>query len=240
MLSKDIKILVISLNDAYSRRDRATQSLNETNLTWEFLNAIDGRKLSEPPPEYNPKKVARLLGFELTRGEIGCFLSHKKAWQHCIESNQVTLVLEDDFLLEPHFTEALNIAIYKYQDWDIFRLQALSETPYEPLAAFGRLTIVKNLKDPLASAGYIIKPSGAKKLLENSSQIFEPIDHFLEHAKFHKAKIVAIKPYAVDINQLPTTITDRPLRPSIRGWKKIKRSFYRALQRLSNKKSWFN
>ncbi len=240
MISKDIKIFVISLKDAYSRREKAIQSLNETNLSWDFLNAIDGRKLNESPPEYNAKKVTRLLGFELTAGEIGCFLSHKKAWQNCIDSNQVTLILEDDFLLKSHFLETLNIAINKYQDWDIFRLQALSETPSKLLADFGSLKIVKNMQDPLASAGYLIKPSGARKLLENSSQIFEPIDHFLEHTKFHKAKIVAVKPYAVEVNQLPTTITDRPLRPPIKGWKKTKRSFYRLLQRLTNRKSWFN
>lgn len=239
MIELNIKTLVISLKDAYSRRDKAISSLVTTCLPWEFLDAVDGRKLSAHPPEYNPKKVERLLGFQLTPGEIGCFLSHKKAWQNCLNSNQITLILEDDFLLKPHFMEALDIAINKFHDWDIFRLQALSETPSTELASYGSTQVVKNLRDPLASAGYLIKPSGAEKLLKKSDKIFEPIDHFLEHTKFHQAKIVAIKPYAVDINQLPTTITDRPHRPSVRGWKKIKRSFHRALQRITSRSHWF-
>ncbi len=240
MTPLNIKILVISLKDAQARREKAAIALNSTNLSWEFLDAIDGRNFKAPPPEYNSKKVARLLGFELTPGEIGCFLSHKKAWQQCLDSNEITLILEDDFLLKPHFMESLHLAINQFHDWDIFRLQALSDTPFEILSNYQSMQVVRNLQDPLASAGYIIRPSGAKKLLEKASQIFEPIDHFLEHTKFHGAMIVAIKPYAVDINQLPTTITDRPHRPSVRGWKKAKRSFYRLLQRISTSNSWFN
>lgn len=240
MATFNLKILVISLLDAQSRRVKATKALNETNLKWEFLDAIDGRKLTHPPKEYDPKKVSRLLGFELTPGEIGCFLSHKKAWQKCFHSQQITLILEDDFLLKPNFLDAVSIAINEFHDWDIFRLQALSDTPSRLLAEYETLKVVKNLKDPLASAGYLVKPDGAKKLLDNSTNIFEPIDHFLEHTKFHQAKIVAIKPYVIEINQLPTTITDRPDRPPIRGWRKFKRSFFRLAQRIVNRNRWFN
>ncbi len=78
MIGANIKTLVISLKDAHSRRDKVASSLATTSLPWEFLDAVDGRKLSVPPPKYNPIKVERLLGFQLTPGEIGCFNLIKK------------------------------------------------------------------------------------------------------------------------------------------------------------------
>ena len=136
MIELNIKTLVISLKDAYSRRDKVISSLVTTCLPWEFLDAVDGRKLSAHPPEYNPKKVERLLGFQLTPGEIGCFLSHKKAWQNCLNSNQITLILEDDFLLKPHFMEALDIAINKIiqEIWNDWCRKQLRHQKYMPIS----------------------------------------------------------------------------------------------------------
>jgi glycosyl transferase family 25 len=43
--------------------------------------------------------ISRLstLGYGLIRGEVGCFLAHRKVWQKIVEgSERVCLVLEDD------------------------------------------------------------------------------------------------------------------------------------------------
>ena len=79
------------------RRQRAAEELAKTSLEWQFLDAVDGKLLIPPIPEYLPEKVKNLLGFELMPGEIGAFLSHKKSWQACVDQNKPTLIFEDDF-----------------------------------------------------------------------------------------------------------------------------------------------
>src|SRR5512143_1509999 len=98
-----LQTLIISLLRSPQRREKAQSELAKTALKWSFLDAVDGSKLQGPPPEYHPRKVKRLLGFEMTPNEIGCFLSHKKAWQACVAADVPTLIFEDDFVLLPHF-----------------------------------------------------------------------------------------------------------------------------------------
>lgn len=36
----------------------------------------------------------------ITKGEVGCFLSHYQAWQKVIELNETTIIFEDDILID--------------------------------------------------------------------------------------------------------------------------------------------
>ena len=90
-----------------------------------LLDAVDSRKLSYPIPEYLPKKFKGLLGFELTKNEIGYFLSHRKTWQSYLAIQIPTLVFEDDFVLLPHFEAVINARLSHPHNLELGRLQAL-------------------------------------------------------------------------------------------------------------------
>lgn len=239
-LKPSLQVLVISLEQSLSRRQQATTELSKTKFEWRFLDAVDGRKLSYPIPEYPAGKVKRLLGFELTPNEIGCFLSHRATWQQCIENQTPTLVFEDDFLLLPHFEHCVEQLLNSPNDWQIVRLQALLETDSITLKSFDQFDLVRNDEDPLGATAYLIQPSAAKVLLENSQQIYEPLDHFLEHYAKHGQVTLAAKPYPVDITKVVSTIADRPNdRKPIKGFVKNIRSFYRWFDRTFAKDPWF-
>ena len=234
-----VPTIVISLKRAHDRRENAVKELKKHGAEWEILDATDGLKLQHHPPEYNQQKVSRLLGFPLTLSEIGCFLSHREAWISCLEKQKPTLILEDDFVLQPSIKEAIHFLMVNQKFWDIARLQGLSITSHTVVAKSDRYHIVQNHGDPLGATAYLLKPSSAKKLLIHSSDIYEPLDHYLEHHKKHGLKILAIKPYPVDINGSESTIFDRPERNSISGSRKFLRSFYRIIDRLLNPNPWF-
>ena len=124
-----LQILVISLQRSSDRREKASQELSKISLPWEFLDAVDGSLISESPAEYKAKKVKRLQGYPLTPNEIGCYLSHKKAWQRCVESNLPTLILEDDFILCDEFQSKLAALLKNADQWDFLRLQGLYDVP---------------------------------------------------------------------------------------------------------------
>lgn len=235
---RNLQTLVISMLRSPDRRQRAAAELAKTNLEWEFLDAVDGSLLGENIPGYDREKVKNLLGFEMTPGEIGVFSSHKKAWQACVDRNLPTLIFEDDFVLLPHFEETIDALLAHSEDWDLVRLQALEDSPYTVMKELGAITIVENKTDALGLTASLVNPRAAKKLLQHAQDMYEPVDHYLEHVSKHGVRFLAVKPYPCIISQAPTTIY-RPDRVSIRGWRKLKRSIYRWIDRTFSKDPWF-
>ena len=232
--------ILISLKRSESRRPVAVGALSRLSyLDWHILEGIDGLQLQNTPPEYREAKVTRLLGFPLTPSEIGCFLSHRQAWVQCIEKDQPTLILEDDFCVAPNFEQVISALNHQDLDWDIARLQGLVDTPHSVIISESDFQIVVNHEDPLGATGYIIKPNAAKKLVQQSNEIYEPLDHFLEHHRKHHQKIIAFKPYPIKANGTVSTMHDRPDRYPISGFAKKWRSLNRGLDRLFNSNPWF-
>jgi glycosyl transferase family 25 len=236
----NLQTIVISLIRSPQRREKARSELSRTNLNWDFLDAVDGSQLQSAPQEYDVKKVKRLLGFDMTANEIGCFLSHKKAWQICVDNNLPTLVFEDDFILLPHFESTVQCLLTEFQHWNLIRLQGLAATQDRVITQIGDISIVKNDEDPLGATAYLVKPDAAKVLIEHAKDIYEPLDHFLEHEKKHGIEMLAVKPYPVDISKVQTTISDRPdERRPIKGFSKKMRSMNRFLDRVFSADPWF-
>jgi glycosyl transferase, family 25 len=237
--SLPVQILVISLDRSIDRRVKVTQEMAKISMPWTFLSAVDGSALKKPPEEYKPRKVRRLLGHDLTPNEIGCFLSHKEAWRRCAKSNLTTLVFEDDFLLAPNFEEIICDLLRNQNLWKFVRLQGLYEVPYQEIASIADVKLVKNMGDAVGATAYILKPEIAEGLIQASVDIYEPVDHFLEHYQKHGLEFLAIRPYPVDITKVKSTIDDRSERDSIRGLKKRMRSIARAIDRLCSSSPWF-
>jgi glycosyl transferase family 25 len=84
-----------------------------------------------------------------------------------------------------------------------------------------------------------LNPRAAKILLENTGDIYEPVDHYLEHFKKHGLRCLAAKPYPVELAHTKSTITDRPGRKPVKGLQKYIRSIYRFLDRKLSPSPWF-
>jgi glycosyl transferase family 25 len=167
-------------------------------------------------------------------------LSHKKAWQVCVDKNQSTLIFEDDFVLLPHFETVVTTLLKHQGQWSLVRLQALVSSNNQLIQSFGEFSIVQNDGDPLGATAYLIEPEAAKVLIHYAGQIYEPLDHYLEHEKKHHIQMLAINPYPVDITKTTSTISDRPDdRRPIKGLQKRMRSIYRQIDRVFSEDSWF-
>jgi glycosyl transferase family 25 len=234
-----IQAIVISLPGSVDRQEKVHLELANTNLKWRFLDAIRGSALTTLPKEYIPKKVKQLLGFELTFSELGCFLSHKKAWQVCVDDNIPTIIFEDDFCLLPHFEKTITYLIHGNAGWGAVRLQGIHPVLYEVMDLCGDIQLVQNKADAVGASAYILKPAQAKLLIEAAEEIYEPLDHFLEHRQVHHVNFLAIHPYPVGVTGDKSTILDRPVRSPLRGVIKLKRSLARNVDRLFSSKPWF-
>jgi glycosyl transferase family 25 len=232
-------VRVISLKRSIERRERIEQQLKNFFLEWEFLDAVDGFALKGLPKSYDQAKVRRLQGHDLTSGEIGCYLSHLKAWELCVKEKTPILVFEDDFILGLTIKAIVTDLMNNCNLWGVVRLSGIHETQDSAIKENALYRLSLNQGDPCGTACYLIQPEAAQILINHSAEIYEAVDHFIEHFSKHGVRIYAAKPYPVGLSNSKSTIVDRNDKQSVKGSKKLVRSMYRAWDRLTSQSPWF-
>jgi collagen beta-1,O-galactosyltransferase len=178
------KIFIINLERDYERKQKLELQLQKENITsYEFINAVDGQ--NDDLQKYNfqviPDWIEPYSSKIMTKGEIGCSLSHYLIWERIMkeEWNQV-LILEDDVVLCPHFSQILEqkkeeINQIQYDLLYIGRRPSLNEQTEQKIS--------DSIVIPKYSYGahaYILSLSGAQKLINaNYLQNLLPVDEFL-------------------------------------------------------------
>ena len=163
-----VKVYVINLPKDLIRREFQETQLNRLGLDYEVVDAISINDIE--PSIY--KKHENDWQRPLRNVEVACYYSHQSLWKKIIETNEPALILEDDALLSKCVPDILNY------------LSTLENVDYVNLEVRGRKKLVANqgIKIPLCqsqihrlyldrtgAAGYVLYPSGAKKLLELES-----------------------------------------------------------------------
>ena len=123
------------------------------------------------PADPNDKSVLKAS----TPGVKGCFYSHYRLWQKCVELDQPIIVWEDDIVLcRPYkpvrFQDVLVVALghpTKSQGY----LEYLENPKGRPGAKTYRQTSMPGC------CGYAIKPHAARKLIETYERTFLPADN---------------------------------------------------------------
>lgn len=107
-----LHIFIVSLQQDVEKRETISKILNDFNLDFTFIDAVYGREL---PNEYldalRNKSFGKLVdrGFPATPGEIGCTLSHLKAYQQVIDRGlEWACILEDDAILDIRFKKFID------------------------------------------------------------------------------------------------------------------------------------
>lgn len=125
--SNSTKMYLINLDRRPDRLKTTTQLLKE----YGYKNiirfpAVDGLKLSDQqlkelvhPEAMNPIiQGKRTQHHELSRGAVGCYLSHVGIWDKC-KTNESLIIFEDDTKPSLSQSELNSILSYCPDDWDI-------------------------------------------------------------------------------------------------------------------------
>jgi glycosyl transferase, family 25 len=110
-----MKAYVIHLPRSVDRHDHILGELSRSGVDYEFVAAIDGESLSDADWERlaHQPTVAKHPRW-LTRGAVGCALSHQRAYERIsVSHDPAALVLEDDAIL-PEDTQLLLEALQKH------------------------------------------------------------------------------------------------------------------------------
>lgn len=167
--------------------------LKNFNIT--KFDAIDGSKLDEtniPLSELASAELQQLktTGFrtkhyQLTKGAIGCYLSHVKIWEHILKNDKDTvLILEDDANIPSDFFKQVQENMqYIPSDWDIILLGYLCKECYEYIN-------YKEVERFQLTHAYIIKKSAIVKIM-NSNTLF-PITQQIDALMSELSSIINI------------------------------------------------
>lgn len=178
--------LVVNLNRSPERWKAIKAQLDCLQIPVERLEAVDGKLLSEEEVEKLTSSVHFSMGRELGRGEIGCFLSHRKCWKRLLDSDEkYALVMEDDLILSDRSPKFM-----LSDDWipDACDLIQLFISPNRKkyvcchkgcgLVTGDQLWIPVS-PTPIGTLAYIISREAAKVALEESQTFNLPVDEFL-------------------------------------------------------------
>ncbi|XP_062827364.1 procollagen galactosyltransferase 1 isoform X1 [Anolis carolinensis] len=184
------EVFMINLKRRTDRRERMLQTLYEQEIDCKIIEAVDGKAMNSS--QVDAMGIKMLPGYKdpyhgrpLTKGELGCFLSHYKVWQEIVDRGlEKSVVFEDDLRFEIFFKRRIMNLMYDLEeeglDWDLIyigrkRMQVEHSEKAVPH--------VRNLVEADYSywtLGYIISLQGAKKLLDAQplSKML-PVDEFL-------------------------------------------------------------
>lgn len=200
------KTFIVHLKRAAGRKAQVQDLIDKSPYPSEIVNAVDGKLLSKEDIEtsYSEKSFLQPnYPFGMNAGEIGCFQSHRLAWQRIVDQDLTAgLVLEDDVQIAPDVFEATLKAAEHWSDdfgYIQFQVRGVPEN-CDVVSAADNVKLVQPSPTLLRCSAQLITRPAAKHLLQMSKKFDRPVDAWLQ---MHW--VTGIRPICV----VPSGVTDR-------------------------------
>ena len=227
-------IFIISLARAKERRADISRRLDAAGVSYEIFDGVDGEALNLAglgdrlkPDDYRIK-----YGRGFTRGEIGCYLSHYNLWQKIVDEKiEHAIIFEDDAVWDEDFFETVLNLLKTNHYWELVLLSANDRRADFVLCDVGnRRNLIRHKRRAWGMVAYIIRRSGAEKLLDYCWEIRAGIDALYSEYWKNGVSFYLVTPPAADHSGSTETQVGALYRP--RSFtEKIKGSIYRKLDR---------
>lgn len=237
---------VISLLTAKERRNHIIQEFEKQNISFEFFDAITPDLIEEKAKEFS----IDISNSPLTKGEMGCALSHIALW-HFAKENKLDYIciFEDDIYLGENAKEFLTNS-YVNHDIDVIKIEKHSSKiiyAANPEAHFCNRNLHKLKSKHTGTAGYILTAKGIKYLLEKTKvyHLSIPVDvlmfeKFLKKSDYKVLQLIPAVCIQDDvlnkkINFKSTLSDDRNNKKSKKNLSKLYREIIRPFIKLRKK-----
>lgn len=164
---------VINLASSETRRKAMTSSLSLAGVSFELIEAVDGRGINPTEFDSYDDRAAKLRhGRSLSGGEIGCYLSHIAALKRFVASGKpVGLILEDDIHftadVQPKIMEILGCVDAKMASWDVINLTKADHSFARKLGHIDENEIFYSFYFPMLSGANLWSRHGARHFLSS-------------------------------------------------------------------------
>ena len=178
-----MKCFLINLDRSPERLGFFDAQASKYGMPYERIPGVDGRQLSDI--ECDRMRSDHFDFQPINPGEIGLFLSHRSIWTRLIDQDlPYAAVFEDDAVVSPDIESVLMAIDAARPAVDIIKLETtgrkvVTESASQPLGKTHRLH--KLLSWHGGTAGYVVTHAGARKLLEATWPLADPIDQVMFH-----------------------------------------------------------
>jgi glycosyl transferase family 25 len=206
---------VISLKGSVDRRVVIQNRLRDLGIDYTVIDAVDGRQFENVrnQPFYDSLKRRLRFGRDMTRGELGCALSHRKVYEEIASRGlDNALVLEDDAILSDELPHVLKLLFFLPVQADIVRFLDRPKV-YKRIRSLSALddkyAIGIPYGTPGGAYGYCVTAKAARRLLNVSKVFWLPIDVLHGYTWLTKLRTYAVTPSPISPdNNVPSTIGD--------------------------------
>ena len=233
---RSYKVYYINLDKSTNRRDFMESQFKKLNIPVTRITATYGKDLDAKFLTKEKKKHNILAHFPFPNdGEIGICLTHFKLWKFLSKQPEdFSIVLEDDAEIHPDFFNDLEQLLSQITTNDFLDISGKK----------GFYSLEKNellntfLIPPVLMIGQIIGVKAAKKLSNNLSDYYAPIDVMKQDVYKHKVPLFSTnKQYVVSIDKKMggSTIQQNNMILWKKGVREIIRPFWQLITLLTFK-----
>jgi glycosyl transferase family 25 len=218
-MSASIEIRVINLERSKDRLELIASDLDSAGIKWKRLDAIELDNSSFLSyPLYNRKRALPVNSRDLTKGELGCFLSHMAAFNEFLDgTSEYLLVLEDDVLVSSEAASSFLMLFQLLDDklgkaWHCANLTMSYDKRFRTLFNFNSIQVRQAFYFPLLSSALLWTRQGARDFLNSvmHNGIYLPVDNQLRRHLAKSGLGLSLSRPLFGLRSFSTTIAFRP------------------------------
>lgn len=172
-------IFVISLSDAYDRRENLLRQCTALGLTVDIIDAVDGRQGLPQQFEHKisrPGALAR-MGRVLTDAEFACALSHQAIYERVIEEDLPgAIVLEDDAILTDEFADFVRAKGYLLAPFIQLDHRNARYWPWAKKIPFQKVKLLEVAQNASLTTAYTLNKEVAQYIVSKSQPLVSHAD----------------------------------------------------------------
>jgi glycosyl transferase family 25 len=204
-----VPIYVINLEKDAERLASISANLGSLGLEFERVPAVLGANYAEDPHTVDLRRYSRRnRRSKPGNGEVGCYLSHLRAYERLLSSEHPwCVILEDDAECLPELPVVLT-ELGRRDDWDMAKLFCChggTPVPVGRLAGGQRLCV--HITRTTSTAGYALNRRAAETLLGQLLPMYTQIDHAMDRPWETGLRIRGVRPLPVRLAPLSAVTT---------------------------------
>ncbi len=208
---------MINLDHCEDRLQVVGDRMDALGMPWERVVGVNGREMKDADYVGIDQKGFLLAhGRHIEPGDIGCYLSHVKALQAFLASDdEFGLILEDDVDFEDDFPDLMNTMLNNSAHWDVLKLSGRHQGMPVPLRKLGdRHRMVAFFTRHTGAAAYLVSRFAARRYIERLFPMQVPFDHVFDRAWHFGFRFRGVLPLPVSAQNFPysTISTKQKLR----------------------------
>lgn len=211
-----LKTYVINLDGAEERMRSVAAALDQLDMRFERVPAIDGRKFDvNSIAEYDSARALRYVGRALVGAEIGCYYSHYNAAKTFLESGaDYALVLEDDVRPSCNVVHLLQDVIPDLNkhdpDWLMINAGSSQRKIFTDIKSYRAAGVEFSLASahyfPMSAWALVWSKKGASQFVESHGKIFAPVDNYFRYWLTRSGHGYSLNPPPVSVSDLDSYI----------------------------------